>query len=178
MHRPHSCRCRPYRMRHRRSRWNCHRFFAAGEERQGQQGGQGQSQHTAQHVLFHFCFLQKFYMGILGGGWRDHAGGLDFKNKKGFCPTWDKSLCFCDTTQIDILRCPLALRTIMRTPRITEGSRRTLLGKISRSSRPRKAIHTAAHRSDLTTRSSLGMPCDCLPSAERKPSLLPHRFVV
>ena len=28
--------------------------------------------------------------------------------KKDLCPTWDKSLCFCDTTQIDILRCPLA----------------------------------------------------------------------
>lgn len=30
------------------------------------------------------------------------------KTKKTFAPTWDKSLCFCDTTQIDILRCPLA----------------------------------------------------------------------
>ena len=48
-------------------------FFAAGEERQGQQGGQGQSQHTAQHVLFHFCFPPKFDMGILGGGWRDRC---------------------------------------------------------------------------------------------------------
>ena len=40
---------------------------------QGQQGGQGQSQHTAQHVLFHFCFPPKFDMGILGGGWRDRC---------------------------------------------------------------------------------------------------------
>ena len=40
---------------------------------QGQQGGQGQRQHTAQHVLFHFCFPPKFDMGILGGGWRDRC---------------------------------------------------------------------------------------------------------
>ena len=108
MHRPHSCRCRPDRMRHRRSRWNCHRFFAAGEERQGQQGGQGQGQHTLQNVLFHFCLPPKFNIGFWVADGGAVAGGLDFENKKDLCPTWDKSLCFCDTTQIDILRCPLA----------------------------------------------------------------------
>ena len=42
---------------------------------------------------------------------------LDFKNKKGFCPTWDKSLCFCDTTQIDICENVHSLtRTIIRAP--------------------------------------------------------------
>ena len=109
MHRPHSCRCRPYRMRHRRSRWNCHRFFCRRRRETGPAGRPGPESAHGSACSFSFLFSSKILYGYFG---RRMEGPVPaawiLKTKKGFCPTWDKSLCFCDTTQIDILRCPLA----------------------------------------------------------------------
>ena len=59
---------------------------------------------SARFRMFFFIFVSsKFYMVFWVADGGTVAGGLDFKNKKDLCPTWDKSLCFCDTTQIDIL---------------------------------------------------------------------------
>lgn len=109
MHRPHSCRCRPDRMRHRRSRWNCHRFFCRRRRRdRASRAARARVSTRLSMFFFIFVFLQNLIWVFWAADGGTGAGGLDFKNKKGFCPTWDKSLCFCDTTQIDILRCPLA----------------------------------------------------------------------
>ena len=34
--------------------------------------------------------------------------GSGEEKENSFCPTWDKSRCFCDTTQIDVIKRPLA----------------------------------------------------------------------
>lgn len=51
------------------------------------------------------------------------------KKKTAFVPTWDKSRCFCDTTQIDVKNVRSLTRTIIRAP-MDNGweTRRSLLG--------------------------------------------------
>ena len=78
------------------------------------------------------------------------------ETKKRLCPhTWDKSVNFCDTTQIDICENVHSLtRTIIRAP-MDNGwdSRRSLLGFPFG---PPSEVHSPADsRSDLTARNSL-----------------------
>ena len=96
-------------------------FFAAGEEGQGQQGGQGQGQRTLQNVLFHFCFLQILYRffgrrmeGPLPAAWI-------LKTKKTSAPHGTKAFASAIPPKLTSCDAHSLLRTIMRTPRITGG---------------------------------------------------------
>ena len=87
----------------------------------------------------------------------DGTGGSIKKESP--CPTWDKSFCFCGTTQLDVCKRPLALRAITRTPWVTGGDPVGIY-LVARSSRPQKAIRLTARRPDHTARDSLGV-CLC-----------------
>ena len=96
-------------------------FFAAGEEGQGQQGGQGQGQHTLQNVLFHFCFLQILYRFF---GWRMEGplpAAWILKTKKTSAPHGTKAFASAIPPKLTSCDAHSLLRTIMRTPRITGG---------------------------------------------------------
>lgn len=122
MHRPHSCRCRPDRMRHRRSRWNCHRFFCRRRRRdRASRAARARVSTRLSMFFFIFVFLQNLIWVFWAADGGTGAGGLDFKNKKGFCPTWDKSLASAIPPKLTSCDVHSLLRTIMRTPRITGG---------------------------------------------------------
>ena len=147
-------------------------LFAAGEERQGQQGGQGQSQHTAQNVLF-ILFSSKILYGYFG---RRMEGPVPaawiLKTKKASAPHGTKAFASAIPPKLTSCDVHSLLRTIMRTPRITGGFPsdptwenfpfKPPLG------RPFTPLRTAP---TLTTRSSLWDALCCA-------TLLPHRFVV
>ena len=122
MHRPHSCRCRPDRMRHRRSRWNCHRFFCRRRRETGPAGRPGPESAHGSECSFSFLFSSKILYGYFG---RRMEGPVPaawiLKTKKASAPHGTKAFASAIPPKLTSCDVHSLLRTIMRTPRITGG---------------------------------------------------------